>query len=53
MPVVATVAGVLVLGEHLRWNEPVGALVVIAGVAVSQGLATRLMRREAVAVTVT
>lgn len=53
MPVVATAAGVLVLGEHLRWNEPVGALVVIAGVAVSQGLANRLMRRPEVAVTVT
>jgi drug/metabolite transporter (DMT)-like permease len=38
MPVVATIVGVLVLGEHLAWNQPVGALVVLAGVAVSQGL---------------
>jgi drug/metabolite transporter (DMT)-like permease len=54
MPVVATVAGVLVLGEHLRWNEPIGAVVVIAGVAVSQGLATRLARpRDRIAVTTT
>lgn len=36
-PVVATVAGLAVLGEHLRWNEPVGALVVLAGVALTQG----------------
>ncbi|MFF0375736.1 DMT family transporter [Actinoplanes missouriensis] len=38
MPVVATVVGVLVLGEHLHWNQPVGALIVLIGVAVSQGL---------------
>jgi drug/metabolite transporter (DMT)-like permease len=47
MPVVATVVGVLILGEHLRWNQPVGALVVIAGVAVSQGMLTRLLARGA------
>ncbi len=38
MPVVATVVGVLVLGERLHWNQPVGALIVLTGVAVSQGL---------------
>jgi drug/metabolite transporter (DMT)-like permease len=38
VPVFATAAGVLVLGEHLTWYEPVGALVILAGVAVSQGL---------------
>ncbi|WP_242625280.1 DMT family transporter [Krasilnikovia cinnamomea] len=43
MPVVATVVGVLILREHLHWNQPVGALVVLAGVAVAQGL--RLRRR--------
>jgi drug/metabolite transporter (DMT)-like permease len=47
MPVVATVVGVLILREHLRWNQPVGALVVIAGVAVSQGVLARLFRRTA------
>ncbi|MGV9314809.1 DMT family transporter [Streptomyces sp. NPDC003691] len=35
-PVIATVAGVTVLGEHLSWNTPVGALVIIAGAALSQ-----------------
>ncbi len=54
MPVVATVAGVVLLGERLRWNEPVGAAVVIAGVVVSQGLVTRMIRsRHELAVTTT
>jgi drug/metabolite transporter (DMT)-like permease len=43
MPVVATLVGVLILREHLHWYQPVGAAVVLAGVAVSQGL--RLRRR--------
>ncbi len=43
MPVVATVVGVLILHEHLHWYEPVGAAIVLVGVAVSQGL--RLRRR--------
>jgi drug/metabolite transporter (DMT)-like permease len=37
IPVVSTVAGIVVLGEHLRWNEPVGAVVVLAGIALGQG----------------
>jgi drug/metabolite transporter (DMT)-like permease len=37
MPLVATVAGVLILGEPLTWYEPMGAVVVILGVAISQG----------------
>jgi drug/metabolite transporter (DMT)-like permease len=41
MPVVATVVGVTILGEHLWWNQPVGALIVLSGVAVSQGLLSR------------
>ncbi|WP_229070044.1 DMT family transporter [Actinoplanes sp. DH11] len=41
MPVVATVVGVTILREELHWNQPVGALVVLLGVAVSQGLLTR------------
>lgn len=35
-PVVATVAGVALLGERLSWNTPVGALVVLAGAALTQ-----------------
>ena len=37
IPVVATIAGLVFLGEHLRWNEPVGALVVLGGAALTQG----------------
>jgi drug/metabolite transporter (DMT)-like permease len=44
MPVVATVVGVSILGEHLTWNQPVGALVVLAGVAISQGVLSRRRR---------
>ena len=44
MPVVATVVGVLILGEHLLWNQPVGAIVVLAGVAISQGVLSRRRR---------
>ncbi|MFG2196557.1 DMT family transporter [Streptomyces sp. NPDC048639] len=36
IPVIATTAGVLVLGERLTWNTPVGALVVLAGAALTQ-----------------
>jgi drug/metabolite transporter (DMT)-like permease len=37
IPLFATLIGVLVLDEHLTWYEPVGGLVVLAGVAISQG----------------
>ena len=36
-PVVGVALGVLVLGEPLRWNEPVGGLVVLAGIALASG----------------
>ena len=38
IPVVAAGAGIVFLGESMSWNEPVGAVVVLAGVALSQGL---------------
>jgi drug/metabolite transporter (DMT)-like permease len=38
MPVVSTAAGVLLLGEAVHWNQPVGALIVLSGVALVQGL---------------
>jgi drug/metabolite transporter (DMT)-like permease len=41
-PVVGVVAGVAVLGEQVTWNEPIGALIVIAAIALVQG---RLHRR--------
>ncbi|MEV0600627.1 DMT family transporter [Streptomyces sp. NPDC050315] len=36
IPVIATAAGVAVLDEHLSWNTPVGALIVLAGAALTQ-----------------
>jgi drug/metabolite transporter (DMT)-like permease len=36
IPLFATALGILVLGERLHWYEPLGAVVVLAGVAVSQ-----------------
>ena len=36
-PVVGVSLGVLVLAEPVAWNQPVGALVVVAGIAISQG----------------
>lgn len=36
VPLVATVIGIVVLKESLSWYEPVGALIVLAGVALSQ-----------------
>lgn len=36
IPVIATAAGVTVLDEQLGWNTPVGALIVLAGAALTQ-----------------
>ncbi|MFF9352266.1 DMT family transporter [Streptomyces sp. NPDC014734] len=36
IPVVATAAGVAVLGERLSWNTPVGALVILVGAALTR-----------------
>ncbi|MGY1502379.1 DMT family transporter [Streptomyces sp. QTS52] len=36
IPVIATVAGVTLLGESLTWSTPVGAVVVLAGAALTQ-----------------
>jgi drug/metabolite transporter (DMT)-like permease len=36
MPIVSTVLGVALLGEPLRWYEPVGALIIIFGAALAQ-----------------
>ena len=40
-PLVAALAGVALLHEHLTWNQPVGGVIVLLGVAASQGLLTR------------
>ncbi|WJV50169.1 DMT family transporter [Streptomyces flavofungini] len=36
VPVIATAAGVAVLGESLTWTTPVGAVVILAGAALTQ-----------------
>jgi drug/metabolite transporter (DMT)-like permease len=43
MPIFAIVVGVLILNEHLSWYQPVGALIVLTGVAVSQGAVRALL----------
>lgn len=35
-PVVAVIVGIIFLGEHITWNEPVGAIVVLLGAAIAQ-----------------
>jgi drug/metabolite transporter (DMT)-like permease len=45
-PLVAAVVGVGLLGERLTWNQPAGALVVLAGVALAQGRLGALQRRS-------
>jgi drug/metabolite transporter (DMT)-like permease len=37
IPVFSTILGVVVLGEALHWNQPVGTAVLLTGVAISQG----------------
>ncbi len=40
VPVIATAAGVTLLDEPLAWNTPVGALIVLAGAALTQSRGT-------------
>ncbi|NIK58773.1 DMT family transporter [Kribbella shirazensis] len=46
MPVFSILVGVIVLHEHITWYQPVGGLVVLLGVAVSQGLLNPLRRKR-------
>ncbi|WP_017241511.1 DMT family transporter [Streptomyces sp. SS] len=41
IPVIATTAGVALLDEHLTWNTPLGAVIVLAGAALTQTRPTR------------
>lgn len=45
-PIVSTVLGIIVLGEGLTWNEPVGAGLVLVGVALVQGFLKPLPQRD-------
>ncbi|MFJ4623455.1 DMT family transporter [Streptomyces sp. NPDC088812] len=40
IPVIATAAGVALLGESLSWSTPVGAVIVLAGAALTQARRT-------------
>jgi drug/metabolite transporter (DMT)-like permease len=44
VPLVSTALGIAVLGEHLEWNQPAGAALVLASVAFSEGLIGRRSR---------
>ncbi|WP_107482031.1 DMT family transporter [Streptomyces sp. JHA26] len=46
-PVIATAAGVALLGESLSWSTPVGAVVVLAGAALTQARPGRVRRSAA------
>jgi drug/metabolite transporter (DMT)-like permease len=37
VPVFSTVLGAVVLSETVHWNQPVGAVVLLIGIAISQG----------------
>jgi drug/metabolite transporter (DMT)-like permease len=45
VPLFSTALGVVVLGEPLTWNEPVGGLIVLGSVAAAQGLLAPGRRR--------
>lgn len=36
-PLVGVILGILILGETLSWNQPVGGVITIAGILISQG----------------
>ena len=46
IPIFAVAIGVATLGEKLSWHQPVGAFVVLVGVAVSKGVLTRRRRAQ-------
>ena len=38
IPLVSTTLGIVVLGEQLTWNQPVGGIIALVGVALAQGI---------------
>ncbi|MFB7598071.1 DMT family transporter [Streptomyces sp. NPDC056160] len=49
VPIIAAGAGVAVLGEHLTWSTPVGAVIVLAGAALTQARSGRGTRHAGAA----
>lgn len=41
-PVIGVALGIILLAEHITWNQPLGALVVIAGIALIRAQPTRV-----------
>ena len=37
-PIIAVIAGALLLAENITWNEPLGGVLVIVGAAIAQGI---------------
>jgi drug/metabolite transporter (DMT)-like permease len=48
LPVFAAASGVVVLGEAISWNQPVGAVVILVAIALTQGVLTRSRQRAPV-----
>ncbi|MFC8301956.1 DMT family transporter [Micromonospora orduensis] len=48
IPIFAVLIGAVVLDERLNWHQPVGALIVLLGVAVAQGVVGRRRPRPVV-----
>lgn len=46
IPIVSTLAGVLLLGEAVSWNEPSGAAIILLGVLISQGTIQKLRQHR-------
>ncbi|MFI7343055.1 DMT family transporter [Streptomyces sp. NPDC050085] len=46
IPVIATAAGVAVLGESLSWSTPIGAVIVLAGAALTQARPNQAVRKR-------
>lgn len=45
-PLVSTALGIVLLGESVTWNQPVGAAIVLVGAALVQGLLPRPRKTE-------
>ncbi|MEI6038956.1 MAG: DMT family transporter [Actinomycetes bacterium] len=41
-PVVAVIVGWIFKGEHISWNQPIGAIILVLGAAISQGRFNKL-----------
>ncbi len=45
-PIVGVALGIVILGEELHWNEPVGALIVFVGILLAQNRLTALVQKK-------